>query len=149
MQREVLFRLWFKQFWNKILILYLSHSHFNFSLCPSSDLPYDLWPCQCHGEDSEPDRYDAAAVPLGRLSAVPGPHAAGLPSWLLGFQEPDGGESPTSCPYMTVTFQHVSVSKFILNSEYKASWHSVWVQIKHYLSLFAQCAQYLFQINAN
>ena len=82
-----------------LLFLNLLTSIFSSSfslLCSSSDLPHDLWPRQCHGEDSQPDWYDAAVVPLGRLSAVPGPHAAGLPSRLLGFQEPDGGESLTS-----------------------------------------------------
>ncbi len=54
--------------------------------------PYDLRPRQCHGAYHEPDRYDAATVSLGWLSAVPGPHAAGLPTWLLGHQEQDGGK---------------------------------------------------------
>lgn len=53
--------------------------------------PYDLRPGQRHGPNHEPDRDDAASLPLGRVSAVPGPHAAGLPSRLLGHQKQDGG----------------------------------------------------------
>ena len=49
-----------------------------------TDLPYDLWPCQCGGENIQPDRHDVAAVPLGRLPPVPGASATRLPSGLLG-----------------------------------------------------------------
>lgn len=48
------------------------------------DLPYDLRPGQRGDADHQPDRHDAAVVPLGRLPTVPGPHAAGLPFRLLG-----------------------------------------------------------------
>lgn len=56
-------------------------------LSHSSDLSHDLWPGQRHGEDSEPDRHDAAAVSLGRLPTVPGAHVTGFPRRLLGVQK--------------------------------------------------------------
>jgi len=49
------------------------------SLLPVTDLPHDLRPSQRGDANIQPDRDDAAAVPLGRLSAVPCSHAAGLP----------------------------------------------------------------------
>lgn len=55
-------------------------------------LSHDVRSCQCHGANHEPDWHDAAAVPLGRLPAVPGADAAGLPSGLLGHPEQDGGK---------------------------------------------------------
>lgn len=56
---------------------------------PSSaaDLPYDLRPGQRCGTHREPHWDDAPALPLGRLPAVPGAYAAGLPPRLLGVHQ--------------------------------------------------------------
>lgn len=71
--------------WNSI------HKEMCVCLCLTG-FPHDLRPRQRHGAHYEPDWYDAAAVSLGWLSAVPGSDAAGLPSWLLGHQKQDGGK---------------------------------------------------------
>lgn len=60
-------------------------------LCFLVDFPHDLRPGECRDAHLQPDRHDAAAVPLGRLSSVPRAHAAGLPLWLLGLAQQDGG----------------------------------------------------------
>lgn len=54
------------------------------AFCFFADFPHDLRPGECRDAHLQPDRYDAAAVPLGRLSSVPRAHAAGLPLRLLG-----------------------------------------------------------------
>ena len=65
----------------------------------SPDLPYDVRPGQCCGEDLQPHRHDAAAVSLGRLPPVPGAHAARLPRGLLGLHQSHGGECPAQGRY--------------------------------------------------
>lgn len=59
----------------------------------SADFPHDVRPGQRRGADFQPHRHDAAALPLGRLPAVPGAAAAGLPARLLGVAQRDGGTS--------------------------------------------------------
>lgn len=60
-------------------------------LCFLVDFPHDLRPGERCDAHLQPDRYDAAAVPLGRLSSVPRAHAAGLPLRLLGLAQQNGG----------------------------------------------------------
>lgn len=57
-----------------------------------ADFPHDVRPGERRDEDHQPDRHDAAAVPLGRLPPVPRAHAAGFPPELLGLHQRDGGE---------------------------------------------------------
>lgn len=73
-------------------------SHLLMPVIGVTGFPHDLRPSQRHGSHHELDWNDAPAVPLGRLPSVPGAHAAGLPSRLLGHQEQDGGKWATySC----------------------------------------------------
>ena len=88
-------------------------------VCVSADLPHDVRPGERRGADLQPHRHDAAALPLGRLPAVPRAAAAGLPARLLGVAQRDGGKcrlrsalSPVSqtAPRVRVTVTQYSSS---------------------------------------
>lgn len=88
-----------------IFTFYSTHCfpHVCLSLCPSllpTDIPHDLWPGQRCDANHKPNWYDAPAVSLGRLSAVPGPHAAGLSVRLLGLPQQDGGRWTAQCVFV-------------------------------------------------
>ena len=68
--------------------------------CPASplDLPHDLRPGERRHAHLQPHQHDAAPLPLGWLPAVPGAHASGLPTQLLGLHQRHGGEPGARVP---------------------------------------------------
>lgn len=85
---------------------------------------------------------------LGWLSPVPGPHAAGLSSWLLGCQEHDGGESVTSLVHLQHMLFLMCFSEWFYCPE-KNKGHDVQFQFNETHKALSQYAQYLFQMKAN
>lgn len=67
-----------------------------------TDFPHDVRPSECGGENFQPDRHDAAALPLGRLPSVLGATTSGFPTRLLGVPKRYGCKY---CSFFIVFFQ--------------------------------------------